>query len=370
MAGIGQGHETANQSYQADGLGDGDVLASPTLTNFNERGLMNGVVPITLNKYSEGARNTSTTLNCACSTSGNQSVSVAAGTVLIDGIFYSISAATINVATATAQYETYHTSGGNGVPPTLSANQERIVLAFVDPQVTGNIGLTYGDAIDTSSGNYPTSPSGHLARQTIVLASIRIHYSSNEVRVNKIEDKRVFIRPGPIPFSSLIDASGNAAMPATNFISGDNAGTLPITDLGFLFARDPVGLGSYADGRGGTHLFYQSDLRANQAGMGGAYQITPTHRESIKTDTYTGSQKNITVAYTPLESQDEASTRMIDIVMYKSGTPRFIAVLIQGLDYTVADNVVTINGSLGYTGTPTHVKITYTHAGHTGDVSP
>ena len=61
---------------------------------------------------------------------------------------------------------------------------------------------------------------------------------------------------------------------------------------------------------------------------------------------------------------------MIEVVMYKTAKKRFIAVLIQGLDYTVADNVVTLLASLSYTGTPTHVKITYTHAGHTGDVSP
>lgn len=284
---------------------------------------------------------------------------------MVDGVFYSISASgALNAASVTAQYATYNSS----TAPTLSANQERILLVYFDPAITNNIGFIYGDAIDTSGGAYPQSPSAHLASQTIVLASARLHYSSSEVRIASLEDKRVFVRPGPLPVSSLINGSA-AAMPANNFLSGNTA-NLPITDLGFIFARDPVGLGSYADGRGATHLFYQSDLRINQSGMGGAYQITPTHRQSIKTDTYVGSQKDVTLAYTPLESQDEATTRMIDVVMYKSGTARFIAVLIQGLDYTVADNVVTINGSLGYTGTPTHVRITYTHAGHTGDVSP
>ena len=64
MAGLGQGHETANQSYQTDGLRDTDVLASPTLTNLNERGLMNGVVPIVSNDYNSGSRNASQTGNC------------------------------------------------------------------------------------------------------------------------------------------------------------------------------------------------------------------------------------------------------------------------------------------------------------------
>ena len=51
MASLGEGHEIATHSTQADGLTDGDVLASPTLTNFNERALINGVVPITVNDY-------------------------------------------------------------------------------------------------------------------------------------------------------------------------------------------------------------------------------------------------------------------------------------------------------------------------------
>ena len=362
MAGLGQGHETANQSYQTDGLRDTDVLASPTLTNLNERGLMNGVVPIVSNDYNSGSRNASQTGNCACSTSGNQSIVIAAGTVVVDGMFYSIGSQTLNAATVTAQYATYNSS----TAPTLSANHERILLVYFDPTLTGNIGFTYGASIDTSSGAYPQSPSGHLARQTIVLASARLHYAGNEVRITSLEDKRVFIRPGPFPVASLANAAGNATMPANDFISGDNTASLPITDLGFIFARDPAGLGDHPDGSGGTHLFYQSDLRINQSGAGGAYQITPTHRTSILTDTYVGSQKTFTLEYSPLGSQDEASTKLVEVVMYKTGTPRFIATLIQGLDYTISANVVTVNASLGYTGTPTHVRISYVHAGHTG----
>ena len=108
MAGLGQGHETAFQSYQTDGLRDTDVLASPTLTNFNERGLLNGVVPIISNDYDSGSRNNSTSGNCACSTSGSQSIVIAAGTLCVDGQFYSITTATLNAATVTAQYATHN----------------------------------------------------------------------------------------------------------------------------------------------------------------------------------------------------------------------------------------------------------------------
>ena len=368
MAGLGQGHETANQSYQTDGLRDTDVLASPTLTNFNERGMMNGVIPITLNKYSDTARNTSTTGNCACSKSGEQSIVIAAGTVLVDGMFYSIGSQTLNVASVTAQYATYNSS----TAPTLSANQERILLVYFDPTITGNIGFVYGNSIDTSGGAYPQSPSAHLARQTIVLASARLHYSSSEVRIASLEDKRVFVRPGPLPLSSLINAAGSATMPTNTFISGDNTASLPITDVGFVFARDPAGLGSFPHGSGQTHLFYQSDARINQSGSGGAYQITPTHRQSYKHDTWTGGSKTITLAYSPIPSQDESGKFIVHVNAYDktpgSNTKMFLGTLMQGEEYEVSTNTVELNGdanNIGYN-SATHVEIIYTHAGHTG----
>lgn len=363
MAGIGQGHEKADQTDQSDGLADGDVLSSPTLTNFNERGLMNGVVPTTLNKYSDTARNTTNSGDCVCTKSGTQSIVIAVGTIVVDGVFYEIDTQNLNITTATAQYATYNSS----VPLLASTNHQRILLVYFDPRISGNIGFVYGAELDTSGGTYPTSPTDHLVRQTIVLASARLNKVGSEVRIASLEDKRVFIRPGPFPVSSLINAAGNATMPANNFISGDNAGTAPVTDLGFIFARDPALLGDHPDGSGGTHLFYQSDLRIDQLGTGGAYQITPTHRTSIKTATYTGgSPVNVTLEYSPLGSQDEATTKLIEVVLYKTAqTPRFLATLIQGLDYTISANVVTINATLGY-GTPSHVRISYVHAGHTG----
>jgi len=363
MAGIGQGHEKADQTDQSDGLADGDVLSSPTLTNFNERGLMNGVVPTLLNDYNDTARNTTNSGDCVCTKSGTQSIVIAVGTILVDGVFYEIGTQTLNAATVTAQYATY-----NSTAPTLtSSNHERILLVYFDPTITGNIGFVYGAELDTSGGTYPTSPKDHLVKQTIVLASARLRKVDNTVQIAGVEDKRVFIRPGPFPVSSLINGAGAATMPTNTFVSG-NAGTAPVPGLGFIFARDPLGLGgSFADGRGATHLFYQSDLRIDQLGTGGAYQITPTHRTSIKTATYTGPAVNVTLAHSPLGSQDEATTKLVDVLLYRdNATPRFIATLVQGLDYTISANVVTINTSLGYTPTPTDVKITYVHAGHTG----
>jgi len=362
MATIGEGHERAAQSYQDDGLLDQDILTSPTLTNFNERGLLNGVVPILLNDINDSNRNSSTVGNCAVSHSST-TLSIAAGTVLLDGVFHSIGSASIDI---TSSSHTGKFPKNSSTLPTLTgANYERILLVYVDPAITGKIAMIYGNEVNTGSGVYPQSPSAHLDKQTIVLAAVRLTYSSG-VAVGNVNDKRVFLRPGPLPLSALIN-SGNSATSPVNTLVTNNTGNLPITDMGFVFARDPTGLGSYPNGAGETHLFFQSD-QATSANVpsesGAAYQITPVHRTSIKTASYNGSSTDVVLAFEPLGSQDEASTKLVEVMIYKTGTPRFIANLVQGSDFTISNRTVTINGSLGYTGTPTNAKITYVHAGH------
>ena len=49
--GLNEGHEklVTGATWQSDGLRDSDVLSTATLTNFTERGLLNGVIPLNLN---------------------------------------------------------------------------------------------------------------------------------------------------------------------------------------------------------------------------------------------------------------------------------------------------------------------------------
>jgi len=375
MAGLGQGHESAEQSYQNDGLRDTDVLASPTLTNFNERALLNGVVPTTINDYhsSNSNRNSHTVGNCSVSKTGT-SVVVAAGTVLLDGMFYEISSTTIDI-----------TSGGNaskflgGAIPTLTgANYERILLVYVDPTISGYIKMAFGDEIDTSGGSYPQSPSGHLVNQSVVLGSCRLTYSSGVV-ITTVEDKRVFVRPGPVPLSALTNHASNGSFPANDFISGSQAGTLPVANLGFLFARNPAGI-TNAQGSGQLHLFWQSDQGLGEnAGGGGAYQLTPTHRTSIKQFTWSpGSAKTITfgtdILYKPLQSQDDTGLYLIDIVAWDaSDAVKTEGRLIQGKhdgtnnDFYVnsGGTAITIPTNTGFNSAGAdNIQITYIHAGH------
>tara|TARA_R100000995_G_scaffold41700_1_gene19438 strand:- start:20063 stop:21232 length:1170 start_codon:yes stop_codon:yes gene_type:complete len=388
MAGLGQGHESANQSYQTDGLRDTDVLTSSTLTNFNERGLMNGVIPVSVNNYhsSNSNRLSSTAGNCAVSSTGNpvQSVVIAAGTVLLDGMFYEVSSTTLDISSNSNTGKFPYNS--SALPTLTSTNHERIMLVYLDPTLAGFIGLTYGSEIDTSGGSYPQSPTGHLAKHTIVLASCRLTKTGSNVIVSSVDDKRVFIRPGPMPLSSLSNHSSNGSNPANDFIAGSQAGTLPVTDLGFLFARDPAGLSGSPNGTGQTHLFFQSDQGLGEtAGGGGAYQITPVHRTSKKIFTWDpSSSKTITfgtdILFKPLQSQDQSDIYLIEIFSFDVSDTGSLkhgdGVLIQGPqggggtpvgEFYVNTNgtAITIPAHAGYnTGGADRILLTYTHAGH------
>lgn len=386
MASLGEGHEIATHSTQADGLTDGDVLASPTLTNFNERALMNGVVPITVNDYhsSNSNRLSYTNGNCATSFSGT-TITVAAGTVLLDGMFYEVASIAKNItASGTASFFPYNS---NAVPTLTGTGYERTLLVYVDPTKSGFIGYIYGDQVNTASGIYPQSPKAHLAKHTIVLASCRLTYSSG-VAIASCSDKRVFIRPGPYPISALTNHASNGANPGNDFIAGSQNGTLPVTDLGFLFARNPRGLSGTPNGIDQTHLFFQSDKGVGEyAGGGGVYQLTPVHRQSKKIFTWNpAAAKTITfgsdILFKPLQSQDDSTLYLIDIVAYDAsdsgaGAQLQDGTLIQsaqgggspvgdfyvnsaGTAITIPDN----NGGGFETGGADKILVTYTHAGH------
>ncbi len=380
MAGLGQGHESANQSYQNDGLRDTDVLSSPTLTNFNERGLMNGVIPTAINDYhsSNSNRNSPTTGHCAVSKSGSPAVTIAIqpGTVLLDGMFYEISSTTIDISnnSNTGKFQ------GGALPTLTSSNHERIMIAYVDPSVAGFLRLAFGSEIDVSGGSYPQTPTAHLANQTTVLASCRLTKSGSDVIITTVEDKRVFVRPGPLPLSALTNHASNGSSPANDFISGSENATLPVTDLGFLFARNPAGLSGSPLGTGHTHLFFQSDQGLGEyAGGGGAYQLTPVHKTSIKQFTWDpSSAKTITfgtdIVFKPLASQDDAGLSLIDIVAWDaSDAVKTEGRLIQGKhngtnnDFYVNSGgtaiTIPINSGFNSAGAD-NIQVTYIHAGH------
>jgi len=375
---LSEGHEkTSSSTYQNDGLRDTDVLTSPSLTNWVERGNGNGVIPITLNRYDESDRNNPVSGNCCVRPNGTigstKELYVDAGVVQLDGMFYNVgSASVLDIAATTNYYSSYHASA---IPNGTNPNDEAILLVYVDPRLPNNVGFVYGSYVDTSTGLYPQSPSNHLVLQNTVLAAVRVGKGASNPVILAIEDKRVFHRPGPVALSAIEHSDGTEENLRNDFVSGFNAADLPITELGVLYARDPSGFTDFPQGTGQTHLFFQSDQGLGiTAGGGGAYQITPIHRTS-KTPSipYVGpTVLNFGIAapagllYKPLQSEEDGATHLVNVDVYGVGNA-FLGTLIETLHYTVNAGDLTLNDPAtlpaGFA-TATQAVITYTHAQH------
>ena len=377
---IAEGHEkTASSTYQNDGLRDTDVLASPSLTNFVENGLGNGIIPITLNRYDESNRNNPISGNGCVRPNGSLGATselyVDVGVAQLDGMFYSIGhASVLDIAAGTNYHSSYH---GAAIPNGSNPGDEAILLVYVEPRLPNNIGFVYGSYVDTATGLYPTSPSAELARQNTILASVRVGKGASGPIIHAIEDKRSFIRPGPVPLSAMEHSNGDKSGMRNDFVAGLNAANLPITNLGMIYARDPTGLFATVQGQGQTHLFFQSDqgLGLNANG-GGEYQITPVHR-TAKTPLIpyaAGAPKVLAfgtpapggLRFKPLVSEEDGAEPLVSIDVYDAAN-LFLGTLVHPHHYTFAAGNITLldPATLGGTfPTAANCVITYVHASH------
>jgi len=377
--GITEGHEKTGTgaTWQSDGLRDTDVLSSATLSNFVERGIGNGVVPITLTNYSADSggsdRNNPILTNCCVRPNpgtGTNSMFVDAGVVCLDGAFYTVgSGSAFNINTS-GYYNARFNAGGMVLP--ASANHECWVLVIADPELTGtnNVGLVCGTVVDTSTGVYPQMPSSHLIKQSVVLAAVRVTYASPVV-IASIEDKRVFIRGGPYPLTKMIKSDGAATNPINDYGTSPTmtGGALPQAGLGTLYARDPLGhetLGTptHIHGNGQTHLFYQADIGFG-AMSGGSYQLTPVHRQSKEVVSYSG-PGSVTLQFTPLPAEVDPNIHLINC-LWVDGATQTTQTIAQGPHYTLSGKTLTflnlaavIAPPLG----PGTIHVSYTHAGY------
>jgi len=376
---LAEAHEkTSGQAYQNDGLRDTDVLTSPSLTNWVETGMRNGVIPITQNRYDETDRNNPDSGNCCVRPNGTLGATstfyVDAGVVQIDGMFFNVGSGTpIDITVNSNYHASYHASAiANGI----NAGDEAILLVYVDPRMGTRIGLTYGSYVDTGTGLYPSSPSGHLVRQNTVLAYLRIGKGSSGPVILSVEDKRQFIRPGPIALSATEHSNGDKSGMRNDFVGGFAAANLPITNMGIVYARDPTdGAVPNAQGAGQTHLFFQSDqgVGAHPNG-GGVYQITPVHR-TAKTPLipYTGptnlpfgTPAPAGISFKPLLSDEDGATHLITVDCFGAGGES-LGSLAETMHYSlnathlVLPDPATLPPPLDST---QFAVITYVHAGH------
>jgi hypothetical protein len=372
---LAEGHEkTASSTYQNDGLRDTDVLASPSLTNFVENGLGNGIIPITLNRYDESDRNNPISGNGCVRPNGTlgstKELYVDTGVAQLDGMFYDIgSGSVLDIGATTNYHSSYH---GAAIPNGTNPGDEAILLVYVDPRLPNNVGFVYGSYVDTATGLYPSSPSAELVRQNTILASVRVGKGASNPVIHAIEDKRSFIRPGPVPLSAMEHSDGSKSGTRNDFVAGLNAANLPIPNLGVIYARDPDGFVQYPQGAGQTHLFFQSDVSLGRPfGGGGEYQITPIHRTS-KTPLIAyppghplDLRWGVDLKFGPLVSEEDGLTSLVWVDCY-GAAGESLGSLAENLHYNVGSRLslpdpLSLPPPLDQS---TQVVITYVHASH------
>ena len=90
MTNPNSGHTAANIPSAQDGLRDGDVITSPSLTNFVEAVHGNGIIRLQDSAYDMTSRNEATTDSPGFITkTGPNTITVQGGYAVMDGVMYS-----------------------------------------------------------------------------------------------------------------------------------------------------------------------------------------------------------------------------------------------------------------------------------------
>ena len=207
---------TVSTATNVDGLGDGDHILSPTLTNIVEGIHGNGIIMYHDTALDASDRNIPANLPGAVDYGSDaQKFTVKGGHVVLDGMMYQFAGGV--GTTTTYGLITTDASFAGGAP--LSSGEEALVVVFAcadNHADVKNIYFMMGDVSTIDTNNYPVCPRGFLNipardgvnlvnQQTVVLAVLRVVYSASagdlELAITEVADKRVFIRPSPIYLS-------------------------------------------------------------------------------------------------------------------------------------------------------------------------
>tara|TARA_R100000329_G_C7615299_1_gene218405 strand:+ start:226 stop:2841 length:2616 start_codon:yes stop_codon:yes gene_type:complete len=268
------GHTKANESSMAgtakftDGLTDGEHIQSPTLTNYLEGIHGNGILLEEDTAYGATNKNVPEDLPGVCEQNTNVNrIRVTGGTAVLDGVPYQFAngpggTLDIDLTTGSANRRATYSA--------LTAGQEALIVVYVSAKPSVNcVQWEMGTAITTATNAYPVTPSAFLndpdtlttltSKQSVVLAVLRVVYNASggdlKLSVSESNDKRVFVRPSPIYFTSVTSGAVGATTAIDSHAEIDSlvsgaSGNLAGSRLGALWQ-------SY-NADGDTMLYYSS----------------------------------------------------------------------------------------------------------------
>jgi len=274
---------TVSTATNVDGLGDGDHILSPTLTNMVEGIHGNGIIMYDDTAVGEGDRNTPANLPGAVNYASATTFTVKGGYVVLDGIAYSFAG---GVGTTTTYTLNTSSASAAGATAALTTGKEALVVVYACADDTSTVKHIYweiGTATTVATNAYPAcstsflntpTPTGGSAlanTQTLVLAVLRVVYSSGgddlKLAITEVNDKRVFIRPTPIYFSPVTtgDIAATAAVDShtelDNFHTGE-VGAFTTSRFGGMWQSFGAQIASTVAGDNAKDVLYYSGTHA------------------------------------------------------------------------------------------------------------
>ena len=294
------GHTNAEPAGSgADGLRDGDVIVSPSLTNPYEAVHGNGIIRLEDGAYGAGTRN-----SVGAGTPGQISAGAAQGELvvsgghcMIDGIVYAFAGGT----GATHSFVVGTTANRSGSLPAVhgSLNQDVLVVVYLDSDNTEKhlkyeVGTPATTA--TSTPHAPTTflstPGSGSNEQHIVLGVVRYTMTAGSGSVTaslgapEVHDKRYYIRPSPIILHHMTNGA-IANTSAANAIDGRNRKTFDNiftgTEAGDFVASPFGGIWQSHSPDGNSVLYYSAIKDIGGSPARETYILAPNEVKALTT---------------------------------------------------------------------------------------
>lgn len=280
------GHTRAESgTTNAEGLRDGDVILSPSLTNPYEGFHGNGIL-----RQEDGAYGASSRNSVGSSTPGHVSIGasqgevvVAGGHVLMDGTLYQFAGG----PGSTHSFIVGTTTNYSGSLPTVPAtDQDVLVVVYLDSDNTQqHLKYEMGTPVAPTAGT-PLAPTQFLSdpgrqgatpgtgsnQQHVVLAVLRYTMTGGAANVTaslntgasvEVHDRRMFTRPNPVFFNHMTKgAIGDVTV--ANAVDGTNQHTLNTLFSGVEagdFVASPFGAMWQSHSPAGHSVLYYSARR-------------------------------------------------------------------------------------------------------------
>jgi len=303
------GHTRAESgTTNAEGLRDGDVILSPSLTNPYEAFHGNGIL-----REQDGAYGASNRNSVGSGTPGFVAVGSSQGEITVSGGYVSIDGAVYEFAGGPGGSHSFivgtATNYSGSLPSVPSANADVMVVIYLDSTNTQkHLKYEMGSSAVITSGT-PLVPTQYLSdpgrqggtpgsgnnQQHVVLAVARYTMSSGAGSVTaslstgsavEVHDRRVFLRPGPLLLSHMTKgAAGNVT--ASNAVDGMNQNTLNTLFAGTEagdFTPSPFGaLWQSHSPDGHSVLYYSANRSIGSTPARNTWRLAPNEVKVIST---------------------------------------------------------------------------------------